>query len=685
MRNICLIFLIAATPLLVTSQSYLDSLRNIWQDDGQPDTTRLIALERFIISGYFNAKPDSALYFIDRAYDLAREKGQKKYMVDNLNLKGFHFLPRNDSLALEYLAQGLELAKEIDYPEGEANSLKNTGTILKNRGNLLGAIEAYEEGLAIAEKYGLDELRWKFLSNLGVVFRRQSNYPKALEFYQHALVAISELGERGNPQFTALILFNMGGVHSAQKEYQRAIDNYRESLEVAKGAGNTTMVAAILANIGDVYGMLGEHQEALSYLDQALELYRELGAKPAIVTTLQSMAEIHFLRNDFDRSQALAEQGIVLSREIGQKVATSACLTIAGKNNWMKGENVAAIAHCKEGLDLAAEAGTLKEQQEACACLYQVYRGNGRAQEALGFYEQMVALRDSMFNEENTKKLTQLEMQYEFDKKEAATQAEQEKKDAVAAQELRRQKLVRNGFMGGFALVAVFAGIFLTQRNRIGKEKARSEELLLNILPEEVAEELKEKGEADAKLIEQVTVLFTDFKGFTAMSEKLSPKELVKDLHECFSAFDRICEEHGLEKIKTIGDAYMAAGGLPTPNTTHATDVIKVALEMRDFIAEGKARKVAAGLPYFEIRIGVHTGPVVAGIVGVKKFQYDIWGDTVNTASRMESSGEVGQVNISEATYALVKGETGLTFTSRGRVQAKGKGELEMYFVNDRA
>ncbi|MBK9759500.1 MAG: adenylate/guanylate cyclase domain-containing protein, partial [Flavobacteriales bacterium] len=194
--------------------------------------------------------------------------------------------------------------------------------------------------------------------------------------------------------------------------------------------------------------------------------------------------------------------------------------------------------------------------------------------------------------------------------------------------------------------------------------------------------ELKAKGEADAKQIDQVTVLFTDFKGFTAMSEVLSPQELVRDLNECFSAFDHITEKYGIEKIKTIGDAYMAAGGLPTPNTTHATDVINAAFEMRDFIAEGKARKIAAGLPYFEVRIGIHTGPVVAGIVGVKKFQYDIWGDTVNTASRMESSGEVGQVNISESTYALVKNETGLTFTPRGKVQAKGKGEMEMYFVS---
>jgi class 3 adenylate cyclase len=135
----------------------------------------------------------------------------------------------------------------------------------------------------------------------------------------------------------------------------------------------------------------------------------------------------------------------------------------------------------------------------------------------------------------------------------------------------------------------------------------------------------------------EVTVLFTDYKGFTSMSANMSPNDLVRDLHECFSAFDRIMEKHRMEKIKTIGDAYMAAGGLPTANTTHANDVVNAALEMAAFIEDGKKKKQALDLPCFEIRIGLHTGDVVAGIVGVKKFQYDIWGDTVNTASRMKS------------------------------------------------
>ncbi len=227
------------------------------------------------------------------------------------------------------------------------------------------------------------------------------------------------------------------------------------------------------------------------------------------------------------------------------------------------------------------------------------------------------------------------------------------------------------------------------QKDEIEKEKEevefqrnKSDELLLNILHEVVAEELKLKGITEAKLIEQVTVIFTDFKGFTAMAEILTPRALLKDLNMCFSEFDTIMEEHNIEKIKTIGDAYMAAGGIPTPNQTHATDVMKAAFKMRDYVEKGKARKIEAGLPYFEIRIGIHTGPVVAGVVGLKKFQYDIWGDTVNTASRMESSGEVGKVNISHATYELLKNDRQFAFESRGKIAAKGKGEIEMYFVS---
>jgi len=304
---------------------------------------------------------------------------------------------------------------------------------------------------------------------------------------------------------------------------------------------------------------------------------------------------------------------------------------------------------------------------------------DGDLAKSLKYFKLSTSLKDSLFNQENTEKLVQTQMQYIFDTKESEIKAVQNKKDEIAKKEMQRQKSVRNGFIGGFAVVFLFAVVFFSQRNKIRKGKKLSDELLLNILPNEVAEELKEKGSAKAQLIDEATVLFTDFKGFTTISEKLSPQELVSDLNECFSEFDRIMEKYGIEKIKTIGDSYMAAGGLPTPNKTHPQDVVNAALEISAFIEEGKALKIAKGLPYFEIRIGVHTGPVVAGIVGLKKFAYDIWGDTVNIASRMESSGEVGKVNISETTYELVKDTYKCNY--RGEIQAKGKGKVKMYFV----
>ncbi|MEO7082108.1 MAG: adenylate/guanylate cyclase domain-containing protein, partial [Flavobacteriales bacterium] len=224
-------------------------------------------------------------------------------------------------------------------------------------------------------------------------------------------------------------------------------------------------------------------------------------------------------------------------------------------------------------------------------------------------------------------------------------------------------------------------GMVAERMRQLNVEKKRSEDLLLNILPHDVAEELMDTGTAVARQYEKVTILFSDFEDFTGASERLSPQELVGELNACFGAFDHIITARGLEKIKTIGDSYMCVGGLPDPKTSTSADVVQAALEMQAFIAARKVEREAHHLPAFEMRVGIHTGPVVAGIVGVKKFQYDLWGDTVNTASRMESSGEVGQVNISEATYALVKDEPDLTFTPRGKVQAKGKGEMEMYFV----
>lgn len=218
-------------------------------------------------------------------------------------------------------------------------------------------------------------------------------------------------------------------------------------------------------------------------------------------------------------------------------------------------------------------------------------------------------------------------------------------------------------------------------KQTLEEEKSKTDELLLNILPAEIAEELKMKGEAVARKFDVVSILFTDFKEFTQTSEKLSPEELVHDINHCFKAFDLICEKYGIEKIKTIGDSYMAAGGIPVPDDQAVKQTVLAGLAMNQFILDERERMLAAGKVPFEMRVGINTGPVVAGIVGVKKFQYDIWGDAVNTASRMESHGEVGKVNISQFTYDLIKDEKEFEFEHRGKISVKGKGEIDMYYV----
>ncbi|MCB1178395.1 MAG: GAF domain-containing protein, partial [Leptospiraceae bacterium] len=223
-------------------------------------------------------------------------------------------------------------------------------------------------------------------------------------------------------------------------------------------------------------------------------------------------------------------------------------------------------------------------------------------------------------------------------------------------------------------------GIAVVAQNEAEMERAKSEKLLLNILPKEVAEELKEKGFAEPVLFDSVSVMFTDFKGFTLIAERLSPQELVKDLDACFVQFDKIVERRKLEKLKTIGDSYMCAGGIPKKNTTHAIDCLLAALEIQDFMNMMKDLKEQKGFPYWELRLGIHSGPLVAGVIGEKKFAYDVWGDTVNTASRMESSGTPGKINISGTTYELVKEFFDCEY--RGEVSAKNKGMVQMYYVD---
>lgn len=262
--------------------------------------------------------------------------------------------------------------------------------------------------------------------------------------------------------------------------------------------------------------------------------------------------------------------------------------------------------------------------------------------------------------------------------------------EAQLAQE--RSDYLRNILAMLAAFVLVLAGLFyfrfrakkrtanqLTEKNiLIEDERRRSDNLLLNILPPAIAQELKARNKVAARKYDQATVMFTDFIGFTNVAERLSPEMLVEELDFCFSNFDNIIGKYRIEKIKTVGDAYICASGLSDMNAS-PSDMVKAALEIQDFLQHMKAERQSQGLPFFEARVGIHTGPVVAGVVGAKKFAYDIWGDTVNTAARMEQACDPSHVNVSEDTYLLAKYE--FDWQYRGKIAAKNKGQMDMYYV----
>ncbi|TVR87175.1 MAG: tetratricopeptide repeat protein [Saprospirales bacterium] len=643
MKKLALLFAICILGFNLNGQTELDSFYKVWQDQSQTDSTRVMAYKNYIWDGYLFSNPDSAFLLAEQMHAFGEDNNYPIAVNQANTLKSIAYSIQGEpSLARDYIQKSLVANMEID------------------------------------NKWGISESHIV----LGVIYDEQGNYPRALEHYNKALSIDEEIG---NKVGIAMSLNNIGNIYYIQGNYQGALEKYEKSLLIDRELGVKQGIAAALTNIGDIKGIMnGEDDEAdaFEYFQEALLIYEELRDKEGIAHIYGRIASYYLNQGNHLRTLEYYDQSLGVYKELGSRLGISRMKSNIGRYHLQHGQPMLAEEYCLNSLALAEELGALQPQHSALRCLYLFYKEMGDSRRALQYHEQMFIVRDSIYNDENTRELTRIQMQYEFDRKEAVERAEQEKRDAIAAQQLQRQKLIRNGFMGGFSVVLLFAGVFFIQRNRIGKEKERSENLLLNILPEETAKELKEKGHSEAQFIEQVTVIFTDFKGFTALSEQLTPRALVKDLHDCFSAFDHICDKYGIEKIKTIGDSYMAAGGLPKPNSTHPNDVVKAALEMREFVEMGKQKKLKNGLPFFEIRLGIHTGPVVAGIVGVKKFQYDIWGDTVNTASRMESNGEIGRVNISHSTFELIKDNPTFKFEPRGKVEVKGKGKLRMHFVN---
>lgn len=547
-------------------------------------------------------------------------------------------------------------------------------------------LDHFEQALQLSKACGNKRLTAAVLGNIGIAYDDQSNYPLALDYYLKALRMYEALQDNDG---ILTNLSNIGLVYTALNDEQMAFDYCQKALHLSERINNQEGIAGNLHSLGVIYLHRGQYEQVIRFNERALAINKRSNNKLWQSNNLSTLGLVAMKQQQYEKALQYLHEALQLSKEIDAQLDISIYYAQIGEtytafaghhagqeNNYRGGKALKALRTAETYIDSAIQ---IAHQLNDFSGLKSYYAQKSTLEERLGrtanafdYFRRSTEYKDSLFNQEKDKKLTQVALQYEFDKKTAAAASAQAQKDI-------RQKNIRNSIILGFGISLLFLLVVYRQRNKIAASKKQSDVLLLNILPEEVAEELKSNGSTEAKLMDSVTVLFTDFKGFTQLAEKLSPNELVAEINECFSSFDLIMEKHGVEKIKTIGDAYMATGGLPTPNQTHPRDVVRAAIDIREFMKTYKAERDAAGKLAFEIRIGIHTGPVVAGVVGVRKFAYDIWGDTVNTASRMESSGEPGRINISEATYLCVKHQ--FACEHRGKIAAKGKGNIDMYFV----
>ncbi len=594
--------------------------------------------------------------------------------VNVLNTLSKELSHTNLDSAILMATEAKTLAEKIDYKPGLALAYKYIGMGYYLQGKYKETVLSWQQAASLFKSIGDKKGVANMLGNQGAAYFEQGDDAKALELHLQSLKIAEEVKD------TARILSqltNIGGIYlNKEATYKKALDYFIRSYKLCTLIKDDYATGTAAVNLGETYYKLGDDSTAIIYLRESEKAYAEQPEN--LPYTYNYIGRVYTRQKKFDEAIKILQKAYEISKQVDTKLNQTQSLVALAQAYTAKGDIASAIAAYKQSLEIGIPLNAVTEMKDAYQGLTEAYSRQKDFTNAYKYQNLLLAIKDTIYNINTDKKLGTLQFGFDMEKKESQIKLLNKDKE-LQEQEIRRQKVVKYSFIAGFAVMVLFAGVFFAQRNRIHKAKKRSDELLLNILPEETAEELKETGTAKTKSFESVTVLFTDFKNFTIASEKLTPEELVEEINHCYCAFDRIIEKYGIEKIKTIGDSYMCAGGLPVTNATHPFDVVSAGLEMVKFIEDNKNERIAKGQPYFELRCGIHTGPVVAGIVGIKKFAYDIWGDTVNTASRMESSGGVGKVNISGTTYEIIKDK--FTCIPRGKIEAKNKGSIDMYFV----
>jgi class 3 adenylate cyclase len=633
---------------------------------------------------------------------------QDTTLVRVLNKLAFELESNNPPKCLQYLSRARELAEKIGDRKGFARALHVRGTLEMDNGNFDTALEYFFKSLSITEE--LKELREQSftLNNIGITYRKQGKYELAVEYYTKSLRIKEALGDKRR---IAATLSNVGNVYKLQGKYEQALEYEVKSLSTEQEAGNKLGQASSYNNIGEIYLLQSKPERALDNFFKSKVLKEEISDKQGLVTTLNNIGQAYRVSGKTQYALRFYQEAITLAESLGNKDGVIACFDEVAEFLTQTGKPRDALEYAARAYTLADSIGAKPRVRDALESLSKIHSALGDHAKALEYYKHFVAMRDSVVNAESVLQVATMQAKYQTDAK------DQEIK--LLNQQKQFQNLLLNSLAGGAVFLLLIA-LVLARLNRVRRkseqelrmkneeitrqqkiledqateiemanaelqeknvelEQAReqSDRLLLNVLPAPIATRLKAGELTIADSYDSVTVLFADLVDFTKHSARTSPEHLVSSLNAVFVRFDELANKYGLEKIKTIGDAYMLAGGLPERCYDHCERVAHFALEaMASFTAKNTHKSDAEAL---QLRIGIHTGSAIAGVIGTTKFTYDLWGDTVNMASRMESHGIAGKIHCTEEVYTQLAGK--FTFEERGLTGIKGKGIMNTYFL----
>lgn len=623
-------------------QAKIDSLLKIlpkYEND-----TNKVAILKELSKQYYASDPEKGIKYGEQGVALAEEIGWEKGLADNYSSLGINYcLGKSDfPKAIEYFEKALKVFEKIGPRKNVASTLGYIGFIYRNQSEYAKALDYYQRSLVIFEKLDNKDGVAANLGNIGMIYELKEDYTLALKYYRKALVINEETGSKNGEAAT---LSNIGIVYLSDKNYKNALTNFEKSAILFEQVGNKNGVGSSIGNIGITYQEQSEYYKAIENYNNAANIYRELGSMTNLALILGNIGDFYL-----KISQDSILKNIKYETEL---VSLNKSVNLERS-----------IDYYNRAITMLEEIGELDSRSKFIKGLSEAYAAKGEYAISLEKFKEFFTLNDSVFSAKTNTAIANLE----------ATRENEIKDKEIKIKDLKitQSNNERWALIGGAFAVSIVAFVIFRQRRK-------SEQLLLNILPMKIAKRLKKKERLIADDIECASIVFIDLVGFTNYSKDRKASEVLQMLNDVFDKIDSLIIKYGLEKIKTIGDGYMAAAGVPEPCDDHAARATNFSLDVHIVIDKVNQEKNLG----ITARVGIESGPIVAGVIGDMKFAYDLWGDSVNTASRMESTGTPGLVHISQNVKRELDRTTDqFRFDELPPMIVKGKGEMLTYMVH---